>query len=190
MNTADRILDVVQYMIQTRGYNAFSYQDVANEIGIKKASIYYHYPKKADLVRVVVERYRQGVLDLQKQLDADEKSSYSQKLTVYIGPFLSVSETENIVCLCGVLGGEFITLPKEVQEQVTLFFNEHEKWLTKLFTQGRAAGEFHFKKNPREMARLFFSSLEGAILVVRATGDSKYFNQVVSALKDTLHKDE
>jgi len=187
MNTAERILDIVQYLIQTRGYNAFSYQDVANEIGIKKASIYYHYPKKADLGRAVVERYRQGVLDLQKQLDADEKSNYSKKLSMYLGPFLSVAETENIVCLCGVLGGEFVTLPKEVQGQVKLFFDEHEKWLTKLFTQGRVIGEFKFKKSPKEMARLFFSSLEGALLVVRATGDSKYFNQVVSALKDSIH---
>jgi len=48
-DTAERILDIAQDLIQRRGFNAFSYHDIAAPMGIRKASIHYHFPSKADL---------------------------------------------------------------------------------------------------------------------------------------------
>src|SRR4051794_36242328 len=57
--TSDLILDVAQELLQTRGYNAISYQDIADRIGIRKASIHHHFPNKSDLAQALVRRYRQ-----------------------------------------------------------------------------------------------------------------------------------
>ena len=55
--TAEQILDLAETLIQTRGYSAFSYQDIADSLGIRKASIHYHFPSKSDLGVAVVDRY-------------------------------------------------------------------------------------------------------------------------------------
>lgn len=49
-NTAQRILDTAQDLIRHRGYSAFSYADIADRVGIRKASIHYHFAAKEDLV--------------------------------------------------------------------------------------------------------------------------------------------
>ena len=56
-DTSSRILDVAERLVQLRGFNGFSYADVASELKITKASLHYHYPGKADLGRALVERY-------------------------------------------------------------------------------------------------------------------------------------
>ena len=58
-DTADRILDTTERLIQTRGFNAISYQDISDAVGIKKASIHHHFPTKFGLGTAVIERYRQ-----------------------------------------------------------------------------------------------------------------------------------
>jgi len=55
--TAEQILDLAETLIQTRGYSAFSYQDIAEALGIRKASIHYHFPSKTDLGVAVIDRY-------------------------------------------------------------------------------------------------------------------------------------
>lgn len=61
MNRSEHIINVANRLILEKGYSAFSYADVAAEIGIQKASIHYHFPSKANLVQNVVGRYRQEV---------------------------------------------------------------------------------------------------------------------------------
>ena len=53
--TANRILDVAERLVQLRGYNAFSYADVAKAVGIRKASLHYHFATKGDLGLALVE---------------------------------------------------------------------------------------------------------------------------------------
>ncbi len=66
-STSDDILTCARSLIVTGGYNGFSYADVARVVGIRKASIHHHFPAKADLVRVLVARYRE---EAQKGLEA------------------------------------------------------------------------------------------------------------------------
>ena len=75
-STATRILDVAEGLAQTRGFNGFSYADIAAEIGITKASLHYHFPSKADLGRALVRRYTERFMDA---LDAIEASDVPKR---------------------------------------------------------------------------------------------------------------
>src|SRR5579875_3692344 len=44
------ILDAAVQLFRTRGYESARLEDVADELGITKASIYYYFPKKVDLL--------------------------------------------------------------------------------------------------------------------------------------------
>ena len=61
MSRKGQILEVATELVQTRGYSAFSYQDLSNRLGITKASIHHHFPSKGDLGRAVAEKYNTDV---------------------------------------------------------------------------------------------------------------------------------
>src|SRR3954467_10653089 len=107
--TADRILDVAQELLQTRGYNAISYQDIADRIGIRKASIHHHFPNKSDLAQALVRRYRQRWDAFLKEIDTSNAGPWS-KLERYPAPSQQPAAGGAGACLCGVLGAEFASL--------------------------------------------------------------------------------
>ena len=65
-DTNSRILDVAERLVQLRGFNGFSYADVASELEITKASLHYHYPGKADLGKALIERYASRFIDCRR----------------------------------------------------------------------------------------------------------------------------
>src|SRR3989440_4221387 len=68
-DTASRILDVAERLVQIRGYNGFSYADVASELGISKASLHYHFPGKAELGEALIGRYASRFADALEEID-------------------------------------------------------------------------------------------------------------------------
>lgn len=169
----------MQHLIQTRGFNAISYQDIADEVGIRKASIHHHFRTKFDLGRAVIERYRHQAREM---IGAASSLTPTEQLTAYFGPYRMFSETDDMVCLCGALAGEFLALPSAMRDEVRRFFDEHQKWLEMVLRAGKDSGEFTLAGDPREEARLFFSALQGALLVKRTSGDVNQIESVIAGL--------
>ena len=91
--TAGQILDLAETLIQTRGYSAFSYQDIADSLGIRKASIHYHFPSKADLGVAVVDRYVARFAAGLAEIAADTANSSMAMLDHYVAPYLQFAAT-------------------------------------------------------------------------------------------------
>lgn len=53
----EQLLDAAQDIIQRRGYNAFSYQDLGEVAGLHKATLHHYFPKKEDFVLALIKRY-------------------------------------------------------------------------------------------------------------------------------------
>jgi TetR/AcrR family transcriptional repressor of nem operon len=181
--TAEQILDLAETLIQTRGYSAFSYQDIADALGIRKASIHYHFASKADLGIAVVNRYIDRFDAALVQVAGDESQSSMTMLDHYTQPYLAFARAPDRVCLCGALAGEMLALPDELRARVDHFFRTHQAWLTKLLKRGVARGEFHLVAPPAKVARSIFAGLQGALLVKRATGDLSQINDVIAVIK-------
>jgi len=181
--TAEQILDLAETLIQTRGYSAFSYQDIADALGIRKASIHYHFASKTDLGIAVVNRYIDRFDAALVQVAGDEAQSSMTMLDHYTQPYLAFARAPDRVCLCGALAGEMLALPNELRARVDHFFRTHQAWLTKLLKRGVARGEFHLPAPPAKVARSIFAGLQGALLVKRATGDLSQINDVIAVIK-------
>jgi len=69
--TADRVLDIAEALVQTRGYNAFSYADISRAVGVRKASLHHHYPTKADLGLALVSRYHAAFMGALSEIEGD-----------------------------------------------------------------------------------------------------------------------
>ena len=181
--TAEQILDLAEMLIQTRGYSAFSYQDIADALGITKASIHYHFASKTDLGIAVVDRYVERFGAAFVAIAADQSQPSMAMLDFYIEPYFGYARTPVRVCLCGALAGEILALPPELRARVDRFFRAHQTWLTGILKRGAARGEFTLAAPASKMARLIFGALQGALLVKRTTGDVAQLRDVVTVLK-------
>lgn len=171
---ARAILDVAEQLAQTRGYNGFSYADIAAQLGVTKASLHYHFRSKAELGRALVARYH---IAFGAALEAIDRQAVkpTQKLRQYVGLYDAVMRNDRM-CLCGMLAAEHATLPAPMQEGLKQFFNMNERWLTAVLLDGRRSGSFLFKESASERARVVLGALEGAMLVARSYGDPRRFH--------------
>ncbi|HKH90732.1 MAG TPA: TetR/AcrR family transcriptional regulator [Gemmatimonadaceae bacterium] len=174
--TTDQLLDVAQELAQTRGYNAFSYRDLAERVGIRSASVHHHFPAKGDLGRALVARYRDRFSDALRGIGAAGGGA-SAKLAAYVELFRSTYEQGGRLCLGGMFAADLPTLPPEVQEQVRGFYADNEAWLTRILDAGRRASELDFEGSPRDAAAALLDGLEGALLAARAHGSAARFTR-------------
>lgn len=185
-DTAEQILDLAETLIQTRGYSAFSYQDIADSLGIRKASIHYHFPSKADLGIAVVDRYVARFGGALVAIAADQSQPSMAMLDFYVEPYAGFAKTPDRICLCGALSGEILALPAELRSRVDGFFRTHQDWLAGILKRGAARGEFTLAAPPAKVARFIFSALQGALLVKRTTGDATQLRDVITVMKAQL----
>ena len=184
--TAEKILDLAELLIQTRGCSAFSYQDIADALKIRKASIHYHFESKTDLVIAVIDRYTENFGTVMQSIAQDDSATAMSMLDRYTEPYTAFAATPDRVCLCGALSGEVLALPRELRARVALFFKSHQQWLTQILKRGAARGEFKLTESAAKTARLVLGALQGALLVQRTTGDTSQLKDVISALKSQL----
>jgi len=187
--TAGQILDLAETLIQTRSYSAFSYQDIADALGIRKASIHYHFATKADLGVAVVDRYAERSGSALAVLDKDQSRTSSKLLDFYCEPYLQFAQTSDRVCLCGALAAETMALPPQIRERVADFFEDHQVWLARILERGAQRGEFALRASATRTARMFFGALQGALIVKRTTGDIAQLKDVIAGLKAQIAPD-
>jgi TetR/AcrR family transcriptional repressor of nem operon len=183
-DSARRILDVAERLVQTRGFNGFSYADIAEALDVTKASLHYHFPSKADLGRRLIERYEQAFLAVLKGIDATGAAP-REKLKRYVRIYADVLR-DNRMCLCGMLASDYATLPKAMKEDVKHFFDENEQWLVAVLEQGRKSGALEFKGSPLDLARVIVGSLEGAMMLARSYGEPARFDTAAERLIASL----
>ena len=183
-DTSQRILDVAERLVQTRGFNGFSYADIAEALDVTKASLHYHFPSKADLGKRLIERYEETFLALLKAIDATGAAP-REKLKRYARIYAEVLR-DNRMCLCGMLASDYATLPKPMKEEVRHFFDENEHWLAAVLEQGRKSGGLEFKGSALELARVIVGSLEGAMMLARSYGDAARFDTAAERLLASL----
>jgi TetR/AcrR family transcriptional repressor of nem operon len=185
-DTRSELLDAAERLVRTRGYNGFSYRDLAEEIGIKTASIHYHFPTKADLGEALVEAHRKRFGERLAKLNAEEKDP-SRRLKRFVEIFQAGTiDSDNRMCLGAMLAVEQATLTDNVRHAVERLFADNEAWLAKVLEEGRKKGQFAFKGSPDAAARYLFSALEGALVIARAFRDVERFEATSQWILKTL----
>ncbi|GGA84011.1 TetR family transcriptional regulator [Brucella endophytica] len=180
--TADDILACARSLIVAGGYNGFSYADIADVVGIRKASIHHHFPTKADLVRTLVARYREEAKAGLAQLELHVSDPLAQ-LRSYIGYWQAcIADASAPLCVCALLASQLPVLPEEIGVEVRAHFHTLSDWLTSIMERGAQQGELQLSSPPRAEAEAFMATVHGAMLSARAYGDPKIFSVVTDAM--------
>jgi TetR/AcrR family transcriptional regulator, transcriptional repressor for nem operon len=169
VDTPQRILDSAERLVQTGGFNGFSYADVSAELGITKASLHHHFPSKAELGLALIQRYAETFLGALDGIDESGLDA-ARKLERYAKLYEEVLKNKRL-CLCGMLAAEYTTLPQAMQDEIRRFFDMNERWLARVVEEGRRAKLFHSRGSAADVARMLFGTLEGAMLVARPYND-------------------
>ena len=179
-HTSQRILDIAERLVQTRGFNGFSYADIASALTLTKASLHYHFPTKAALGTRLIERYEAGFLKALEEIDRTTPDA-RDKLRRYAKIYADVLRN-NRMCLCGMLAAEYATLPKPMKEEMRHFFDENERWLSRVLEEGLASGSLRFTGSALDVARALVGSLEGAMMIARSYGEVARLETVADRL--------
>lgn len=176
--TREKIIDLVEGLIMERGFNAISYQDIADRIAIRKASIHYHFPAKADLGVAVIEQYLDKLQGIAVPVADLDQRGVRQAFEVFLGMFQDVAAENGLICLAGVLGAEFETLPEVMRAAVRRFYIDASEWLACLIDHGHALGVMSPITPSATTADAIVAMLEGSLIMARVQADP---NQVAAA---------
>lgn len=180
-NTAEQILSCARTLIVAGGYNGFSYADIADVVGIRKASIHHHFPNKVDLVRALVVQHRQateeGIAKLQQAI-ADPV----EQLRAYVQYWAKCIEDMSApFCVCALLAGELPILPEEVAVEVRSYFRFLSAWMASVLERGMQHGTIQRMYAPQTEAEIFMATIHGAMLSARAYGDATTFGTIANS---------
>ncbi|MDW8263214.1 MAG: TetR/AcrR family transcriptional regulator [Phycisphaerales bacterium] len=172
----DRILDAAERLCQTRGYNGFSFRDLAAIVGMRAASIHYHFPTKSDLGKALIQRYRQKMETALGQIERKE-STCTGRIRALAAFLRGMVRDGGKMCLCGILAAEAGSLPEEMRKELRRFFDDCEAWLASELAEGRARRELLFSGSVASAARTIMAVLEGAMMTSRAFDDEKRLSE-------------
>ncbi|MDX1737882.1 MAG: TetR/AcrR family transcriptional regulator [Alphaproteobacteria bacterium] len=169
------IIALAESMIRKGGYNAFSFREIAKEIGIKSSSVHYHFPTKEDLGARVAASYTQRFMD---QLgDIEELLSHNiSPIDHYVATFRRAVTEDKKVCLCGILGAEKDILPLKVLEETRNFYHQNMSWLEEAY---QAIGS----QDAKSQAARCLALMEGAMITAFMLDQPALFDEIT---KDIL----
>lgn len=171
MSKKEALLRAAENKVRLGGYDNFSFRELAAEVGIKSASVHYHFPTKADLGAELAHQYTNSFLaalgDPESILAKGENP-----IDAYTQLFRNALLNDNKMCLCGLLGAQGESLPEKVRVEVKRFFNENLAWLSK-------AHEANGKSDPAQAAITTISLLEGAMMISKALNDHSHFDLAI-----------
>lgn len=183
MNTKEQIIKIADSFIREKGFNAFSFYDISNKVGIKTASIHYHFPSKADLGVAVINDH---VEKLNIVVEEFRLKSPVDKLNKFFSIYSNI-KNENKICLVGSLATDFNTLNEKVKVKLKEFSELFLNWVSEFLEIGRKQDIFDFKGESRAKALMIISNMLAIVQLSRLTTHND-FDVVKKLIKQELLK--
>jgi TetR/AcrR family transcriptional regulator, transcriptional repressor for nem operon len=186
-NRKDEILDVAIHLLQTKGFESFSYQDLAKALGITKASIHHHFPRKEDLGVALCDWIKQWHERRFHEARIHFPDPW-ERLDAYLHGSLQYAQGQNKICPLSSLQADINSLPASMCRAIAAL-DEHElAFIAQLLEHGRSAGTMRFHGEAKHQALLLVLACKGALQYSRIHG-LHLFEQVMAQYKHTLKPD-
>ncbi|QJW97276.1 TetR/AcrR family transcriptional regulator [Frigoriglobus tundricola] len=178
MSSREKILAAAKRHAQARGYSGLNFRVLAEEVGINAASIYHHFPSKADLGAAVAKRYWEDSAAVLEALSAGSADPI-RCLRQYPDTFRKALENDNRMCLCSFMAAEYDDLPEPVKIEVQTFADVNVAWLSRVLS---AAAVVSSEESERR-ARAIFAAVAGAQLFARSRSDLALYDALIESYR-------
>ena len=171
--TKDQLLDTAERRMRAGGYHAVSFRDLADDLGIKSASVHYYFRQKEDLGVALVDRYAGRFFDALEALQDDGM----RPIEAFAQAYRDAYQAEQSGCLCGMLGAETRGLPQTVGDRAKAFMDRNMDWLVEALPDDIP------DEARRQAAVQVLASLQGAMMLAVSLNDSWMLDAVVDGLR-------
>ena len=183
-----KLLDTAQAMVQCKGYQGFSFHQLSKAVGITTASIHYHFPTKAKLAVALLQRHVNELESVMQQI-LNSEQAFTDKLRS-LARVYETTLSKKQICSCSAMAGEFDGLPKEVQEELDRMICGSIRDITKLLDQGSTSGSINSRVATKELAKLWYCTLQGSLNLGRASSPAIFEGSIESLIHLTVLKKE
>lgn len=174
--TREKILEVARELLVTRSYLGFSFQDIADRVGIRKPSLYHHFVTKEALAAELLRRS----LELFQHWTRRMTQPPAKQLDAYIRMYRDTLRAGSAVCPAGAFVPAWDEVGGEVQAAVRALRNAQVAWLTAILS------ELGAPRRARARAAYLFAACQGALASARMTGDVADFDEAISVARRAL----
>lgn len=175
----EAILAAARATVQARGYTALSFRELAKEVGIKSASVHYHFPTKGDLGVALARRYTEEGEAYLEQILAAEPDPHAC-FNRYVEIFRAALTNGNRMCLSGIMSAELDDLPDEVRREINRFPRMNIAWIARVLAIANASAS---EQDSGERAMAIFAAITGAQLIARGRNDISVYDEVIQAYR-------
>ena len=179
-NTKNKILNAAEGLVQQVGPNAMSYQQVSDAVGVRKASIHHHFPKKENLVEALLRRCHVIYGDRYSEI-INGSNTAPDKLRQLAAVFAGGLETQQL-CMVGTISADLNSLKESSRQVLETTIHETVELYAGVFRQGQQEGSIVVSEPAEEIAYAYFSMLVGAQIASRACGGVPVFNRATEAV--------
>lgn len=175
--TKDEIIYLADQLIRKRGFNAFSYADIAGPMDIRPPAIHHHFPVKSDLGISVIDKELQRIATLRADFAG---LPGGERLKKIVEGFYH-SSRQGSICLTGSLTPDYETLSSPLQTSIREMCDATLALMTDCLKKGRKDGSLSFKGDAADRALLVLSSLLSSLLFARVLGE-EVFDRMIDQL--------
>ncbi len=183
-DTKTQALELAKTYLQTLGFNGFSFQTIADALGIKKASLHYYFASKEEMGLALIDDYEEGYLAWVERVSA---MSAKEKLEKMIKGFVKLSEKNQMICPLGVFSSDFHTVTNKIKKKTRDFHLVQREWLIKTIDQGKKEGTLKKNLNSKVTADWIMATLQGGVQVARLRGEMESLKKMLETMLETLH---
>jgi len=174
-STTERLMDAAESRMRLNGYHAVSFRDLAADLGIKSASVHYHFPQKEDLGLALVERYSARFFAA-ANARAAKANTPKEKIAAFCKTYEEALKASDKICLCGLLAAESGGLPEGLRQAVADFFNANIKWVWQALPSDMEAAK------RKATAAQTVATLQGAMMLSTSLRNPKTFETAAKTL--------
>ncbi len=175
----DEFIDAGQRLIQTKGYEQFSIEDLLTEVGASKGAFYHYFDSKQSLLQAIIDRLVDTALVAVRTVVDDDHLSAIEKFRAYFQTIASIKaeQREFLLALMRVWYSDDNTIVREkLRREQAIRITPH---LAAIIRQGVAEGTFMLA-DPDQMARVVLALVldtgdeAGELFMKRQAGEIDY----------------
>ena len=179
----EQILEAASDLLTTRSYSSFSYQDLSDRLGIRKASIHHHFPTKEALGVALTGRFLETYRSALEEIDRTHEGPW-ERLEAYLTNAERIRNA-GAICSIGILQAEHNVVPETINDGQCKLAALIHSWLTGVLGEGRARGAMEFPGTPEDQALFLLAAIQGGLQNARSAGP-ELFAIIVSQIGKSL----
>ena len=178
--TRNRVLDAATALVFEHGVAGTTLDDVRAAANVSKGQLYHYFADKEDLVRAVIDRTIQQVLDAQPQLI--DLSSWAA-IAAWFDDLVQLQVDRQAIggCPIGSLAGELAETDEQARTELAAGFERWEAPLRDGLRQMQADGKLRRGADPARLATATLAAIQGGLVLTQTRRDPQQLRIALDA---------